>query len=68
MIIVNIHNYKGGGMIKTIERYTTPEKYLVALETTGFDGCLSNMLEILYSGRTVKLEDFSISFSYRPDK
>jgi len=67
MMIVNIHNYAGNGYTKTVELNQTPEKYLLGVQSAGYDGPMTALLEKLYSGDTVAIDQFLISFSYRPD-
>lgn len=67
MMIVNIHNYAGKGYTKTVELNQTPEKYLLGAQSAGYDGPMTALLEKLYKGDTVTIDQFSISFSYRPD-
>ena len=67
MMIVNIHNYAGKGYTKTVELNQTPEKYLQGVQSAGYDGPMLALLERLYDGQTVAIDQFSISFSYRPD-
>ena len=67
MMIVNIHNYAGKGYTKTVELNQTPEKYLKGVESAGYDGQITSLIEKLYKGDTVKVDQFLISFSYRPD-
>lgn len=67
MMIVNIHNYAGKGYTKTVQLNVTPEKYLQGIQTAGYDGVMSALLEKLYDGQLVNIDQFSISFSYQPD-
>ena len=67
MMIVNIHNYAGKGYTKTVELNQTPEKYLLGVQSAGYAGPVTILLEKLYKGDTVTIDQFSISFSYRPD-
>lgn len=67
MMIVNIHNYAGKGYTKTVQLNVTPEKYLQGLQTAGYDGPMLALLERLYDGQLITIEQFLISFSYQPD-
>ena len=67
MMIVNIHNYAGQGYTKTVELNQTPEKYLLGVQSAGYDGPVTALIEKLYKGDIVTIDQFSISFSYRPD-
>ena len=67
MMIVNLHNYAGKGYTKTVELNQTPEKYLQGVQSAGYDGPMLALLERLYDGQMVNIEQFAISFSYRPD-
>ena len=67
MMIVNIHNYAGKGYTKTVEINDTPEKYVERVASVGWDGAFFDALEKLYKGETIKVDQFLISFSYRPD-
>ena len=67
MMIVNIHDYAGKGYTKTVELNQTPEKYLLGIQSAGYDGPMLALLERLYDGQMVSIEQFAISFSYRPD-
>lgn len=67
MMIVNIHDYAGKGYTKTVELNQTPEKYLKGVQSAGYDGPTTALLEKLYKGDTVTIDQFAISFSYRPD-
>lgn len=67
MMIVNIHNYAGKGYTKTVQLNVTPEKYLQGLQTAGYDGVMGALLERLYDGQLVIIDQFMISFSYQPD-
>ena len=67
MMIVHIHNYAGKGYDKTVEINASPEKYVERVASVGYDGSLFNALEKLYKGETVTVDQFLISFSYRPD-
>ena len=67
MMIVNIHNYAGQGYTKTIELNQTPEKYLLGIQSAGYDGPMLALLERLHDGQMVSIDQFLISFSYRPD-
>ena len=68
MMIVNIHNYAGKGYTKTVELNQTPEKYLKGVQSTGYAGQITPLIEKLYKGETVTIDQFSISFFYRPDQ
>ena len=67
MMIVNIYNYAGKGFTKTIELNQTPEKYLLGIQSVGYDGPVSALLERLYEGQLIHIDQFLISFSYQPD-
>lgn len=67
MMIINIHDYAGKGYTKTVELNQTPEKYLKGVQSAGYDGLVLPLIEKLYKGDTVTIDQFSISFSYRPD-
>ena len=67
MMIVNIYNYAGKGYTKTVELNQTPEKYLQVVQPSAHHNRLIALLEKLYNGNTVAIDQFSISFSYRPD-
>lgn len=67
MMIVNIHNYAGQGYTKTVKLNVSPEKYLQGVQTAGYDGPMSSLLERLYDGQLVTIDQFLISFSYQPD-
>ena len=67
MMIVNIHNYAGKGYTKTVELNQTPEKYLKGVQSAGYNGQITSLIEKLYKGDTVTIDQFSISFSYCPD-
>lgn len=67
MMIVNIHDYAGQGYTKTVELNQTPEKYLKGVQSAGYDGPVLPLIEKLYKGDTVTIDQFSISFSYRTD-
>ena len=67
MMIVNIHDYAGKGYTKTVELNQTPEKYLQGIQSAGYNGPILALLERLYDGQMVSIEQFAISFSYQPD-
>lgn len=67
MMIVHIHNYAGKGCTKTVEINASPEKYVERVASVGYDGSLFDALEKLYKGEIVTVDQFLISFSYRPD-
>ena len=67
MMAVNIHNYAGKGYTKTVQLNQTPEKYLKGVQSAGYAGQIAPLIEKLYKGDTVTIDQFSISFSYRPD-
>lgn len=63
MMIVNIHNYAGKGYTKTVQLNVSPEKYVQGVQTAGYDGPMAAILERLYDGQLVSVEQFAISFS-----
>lgn len=67
MMTVNIYNYAGKGYTKTVELNQTPEKYLQGVQSAGYGGQITPLIEKLYKGETVTIDKFSISFSYQPD-
>ena len=67
MMIVNIHDYAGKGYTKTVELNQTPEKYLKGVQSAGYVGQITPLIEKLYKGETVTIDQFLISFFYRTD-
>lgn len=66
-MVVNIHSYAGKGYTKTVELNQTPEKYLKGVQSAGYGGQITSLIEKLYKGDTVTIDQFSISFFYLPN-